>query len=163
MDESQQADLHAFEGRLQEILRETERRGCKWYMVIAITLALFAYGCVELYNDFQANPSRSIAEYLLQNKWFSCSLCLLLIMVMYVNVFEKALSKSIYLQRTRKVLYDYALSCLDDGKLVLLPNPDGHEHQCQYNDDDHCLICNNEYSPENDSLCISEDEEIKEN
>lgn len=158
MDETQRADLHAFERRFQEILHQSETTQCKWYKIIAIMFALFAYGCMELYNDYQANPSRSIVEYLEQNLWFSFSTCLLLIMIMGVRVFERATSRSIYLERTRRVLYDYALSCLDDGRLLLLPYTDGYDHYCQYlGEPPRCIICDN--ADEDDYLCIPEEDD----
>ena len=59
---------------------------------------------------------------LMNHPFFSLS-TLFIIVLFLLGAHRRVVAPSIFVQRTREVLYDFAMDCDDTGKLILRPRP----------------------------------------
>jgi len=114
-------DLKAFERRLTEIISSAHPSAIRWRILLLVTSVCLAVGaCYWLGDPITAEVS--FVDSLMNHPFFSFS-TLFIVALFLLGAHRRVVAPSIFVQRTREVLYDFAMDCDDTGKLILKPRP----------------------------------------
>ena len=114
-------DLKAFERRLTEIISSAHPSAIRWLILLLVTSLCVAVGAVYWLGDPDTAEVPFFAS-LMNHPFFSLSALLIIILLLF-GAHRRVVAPTILVQRTREVLYDFAMDCDDTGKLILKPRP----------------------------------------
>ena len=93
----------------------------RWRILLLVTSVCLAVGaCYWLGDPITAEVS--FIDSLMNHPFFSFS-TLFIVALFLLGAHRRVVAPSIFVQRTREVLYDFAMDCDDTGKLILKPRP----------------------------------------
>jgi len=114
-------DLKAFERRLTEIIASAHPSAIRWRILLLVTSLFLAVGAVYWLGDPQTAEVPFVAS-LMNHPFFSLSALFIIVLLLF-GAHRRVVAPTILVQRTREVLYDFAMDCDDTGKLILKPRP----------------------------------------
>ncbi|UXI19775.1 hypothetical protein NH340_JMT05718 [Sarcoptes scabiei] len=128
-------DLKAFERRLMETILQQKPRERLWRIILIASLTTTAISSYFWLQD-SINPAlnqnaseneRFVQEELtllqsLRRHYFFTTNCITLIILFLFGIHQRVIQTNIIVSRIREVLYDFALSCDDQGKLIVKQN-----------------------------------------
>jgi len=114
-------DLKAFERRLTEIISSAHPSAIRWRVLLLVASICVACGALWWLGDPQTAEVPFLAS-LMNHPFFSLS-TVFIIFLFFLGVHRRVVAPSIFVQRTREVLFDFAMDCDDTGKLILKPRP----------------------------------------
>jgi len=114
-------DLKAFERRLTEIISSAHPSAIRWRVILLVVSVCVAIGACYWLGD----PETAEVPFLysLSNHPFFSISSLLIVILFLFGAHRRVVAPSIFVQRSREVLYDFAMDCDDTGKLILKPRP----------------------------------------
>ena len=114
-------DLKAFERRLTEIISSAQPAARTWRLVLAVASLFVAVGAFFWLGD-PLTAEVSLVTSLWNHPFFSASALSILVLLLF-GIHRRVVAPSIFVQRAREVLYDFAMDCDDTDKLILRPRP----------------------------------------
>ena len=114
-------DLKAFERRLTEIISSAHPSAIRWRVLLLVASLCVAVGACYWLGDPDTAEVSFFAS-LLNHPYFSLS-SLFVVVLFLLGAHRRVVAPSIFVQRSREVLYDFAMDCDDTGKLILRPRP----------------------------------------
>ena len=114
-------DLKAFERRLTEIISSAQPAARTWRLVLAVASLIVAVGAFFWLGD-PLTAEVSFVTSLWNHPFFSTSALAIIVLLLF-GIHRRVVAPSIFVQRAREVLYDFAMDCDDTGKLILRPRP----------------------------------------
>ncbi|KAI2798729.1 Nuclear envelope phosphatase-regulatory subunit 1, partial [Blomia tropicalis] len=113
-------DLKAFERRLMETILQQRPRERLWRIMLAISLLLTLI-CSYFWLHDSMNTDATLIDSLVTHYMFSVN-CLVLIFLFVLGAHRRVIQSNIIVNRIRQVLYDFAITCDDSGKLIIKQN-----------------------------------------
>lgn len=86
-----------------------------------VTSLCVAVGAVYWLGDPETAEVTFVSS-LMNHPFFSLSALFIMLLFLF-GAHRRVVAPSIFVQRTREVLYDFAMDCDDTGKLILKPRP----------------------------------------
>ncbi|XP_064393721.1 nuclear envelope phosphatase-regulatory subunit 1-like [Halichondria panicea] len=120
MNREQAEDLKAFEQRLMECVRFVRTRTKKWRFILVGVLLWFLLSLYIWWMD--DNHYEGYWDMMSANKSLTASLLVLTLLYVF-GVFERNNAANILTSRCQNVLYDYNMSCDQEGKLIIRRKP----------------------------------------
>jgi len=114
-------DLKAFERRITEIIASSHPRAIRWRIILGIVSVLVAVGAFYWLSD-PLTAQVSFFSSLWNHPTFSLT-SLTMILLFLMGIHRRVVAPSIFVQRTREVLFDFSMDCDDHGRLILKPRP----------------------------------------
>jgi len=114
-------DLKAFERRLTEIIASSHPAAIRWRIVLAVMSVFVAIGAFYWLSDPLTAKVSFINSMWLHPLFSSTSL--LMIILFLFGIHRRVVAATIYVGRTREVLFDFSMDCDDHGRLILKPRP----------------------------------------
>ena len=93
----------------------------RWRILLLVTSLFLAVGAVYWLGDPQTAEVPFVAS-LMNHPFFSLSALFIIVLLLF-GAHRRVVAPTILVQRTREVLYDFAMDCDDTGKLILKPRP----------------------------------------
>lgn len=114
-------DLKAFERRLTEIISSAGPSAMRWRVILLISSICVAIGAFYWISD----PITAEVSFFtsIQNHTFFSVSTILLLVLLCLGAHRRVVAPSIFVGRTREVLFDFAMDCDETGKLILKPRP----------------------------------------
>ncbi|XP_054158824.1 nuclear envelope phosphatase-regulatory subunit 1-like [Oppia nitens] len=112
-------DLKAFERRLMEIVSIERPATRRWRIILLVSSLSTSVSAFNWLNDPQT-AYISLLDSLIGHYLFTIN-CLILIALFSMGIHKRVVATSIIISRTRQVLADFAMSCDDNGRLILKP------------------------------------------
>ncbi len=114
-------DLKAFERRLTEIIASSHPAARFWRLVLVLASLCVAIGAFFWLGD-PLTAEDPLVTSLYNHPFFSVSASAFIVLLLF-GIHRRVVAPSIFVQRAREVLYDFAMDCDDAGKLILKPRP----------------------------------------
>jgi hypothetical protein len=114
-------DLKAFERRLTEIIASAHPSAIRWRVLLLVASICVAVGACYWLGDPDTAEVPFLVS-LMNHPFFSLS-TLFIVLLFLFGAHRRVVAPSIFVARTREVLYDFAMDCDDTGKLILKPRP----------------------------------------
>ncbi|CAG2169225.1 unnamed protein product [Oppiella nova] len=112
-------DLKAFERRLMEIVSTERPATRRWRVILCVSSLLTSASAFYWLND-PKTARVSLVDSLVTHYLFTIN-CLILLALFAMGIHKRVVATSIIISRTRQVLADFAMSCDDNGRLILKP------------------------------------------
>jgi len=114
-------DLKAFERRLTEIIASSHPTAIRWRIVLVVVSICVAIGAFSWLSDPLTAEVSFLASMWLHPMFSATSIAMILLFL--TGIHRRVVSPSIFVQRTREVLFDFSMDCDDHGRLILKPRP----------------------------------------
>ena len=114
-------DLKAFERRLTEIISSAHPAALRWRVVLVLASICVAISAVYWLGD-PLTAEVSFLSSLSNHLFFAMSTSSILVLFLF-GIHRRVVAPSIFVQRAREVLFDFAMDCDETGKLILKPRP----------------------------------------